>query len=125
MGHNLILVKDYSIFAENQVVRFICFLEGRENPKQRWLMRRGELCCRGAPAGLSTRPLESVLGDTAGTGKSLNTAQEDLKKEIWDFCLLEIWDKDQMTEGKLTCTLRLLSIMNIKTLIKESEFLLE
>ena len=89
------------------------------------MTRRGELCCREPPAGLSTRPLESVLGDTAGTGKSLNTAQEDLKKEIWDFCLLEIWDKDQMTEGKLTCTLRLLSIMNIKTLIKESEFLLE
>ena len=88
-------------------------------------MRSGELCCRGASAGQSTRPLVSVPEATAGTGKSLNTAQEDLKKEIWDFCLLEIWDKDQMTEGKLTCTLRLLSIMNIKTLIKESEFLLE
>ena len=104
MGHNLILVKDYSIFAENQVVRFICFLEGRENPKQRWLMRRGELCCRGAPAGPSTRPLESVLEDTVGTEKSLNKVQEDHMK---DFCLLEIWDKDQMIEGKLICSLDL------------------
>ena len=84
-------------------------------------MRRGELSCRGAAPGLSTRPLESVLEATAGTGKSRSKAQEDHRK---DFCLLEIWDKDQMIEGKLICSAALLSIINIKTLIKESEFLL-
>ena len=101
MGHNLILVKDYSIFL---VERFILLKVEIIQDRQRWVMRRGDLCCRGAPAGPSTRLLESVLEATVGTGKSLNKVQEDHKK---DFCLLEIWDKDQMIEGKLICSLDL------------------
>ena len=74
-------------------------------------MRSGELCCRGASAGQSTRPLVSVPEATAGTGKSLNKAREDHRR---DFYLLEIWHKDQMIGGKVIRSLTILYIINIQ-----------